>query len=1143
MSVYDPFPWVDDDGSDTTGTVVSAERMNHIEQGIHDVSVELDDIELTPGPPGADGAPGPQGDPGPPGLDGLGFRWMGVWAFNVQYLVNDVVNYGGATWVALVDNEFVTCPDHPETWALFVDRGQQGLPGADGAPGEAGPPGEDGAPGAPGADGEDGAPGPPGADGAEGPKGDTGDLGPQGIQGVPGVKGDTGDVGPTGAAGPAGAAGPQGIQGVKGDKGDKGDTGATPTVAAAVYNQGAYSTGVIPAAATWKTLPIGLGGGELIEPAGSFIRNVDGSVSVLDAGWYEINASLQAAAVSVAVQLSLGTAADALGAFALDGDSASAASFARASTSAVVKLAAGQKIFATGWCSAAATTLQLTAFSIARVGGQKGDKGDTGASGIAQYGYEATNATAVTVAPVPAATWTALPTPTGATFEPAGAFIRNGDGTVKVVNAGWYTLNASADYVTAATKTLALTVGGVTKTYQSDVGPNGSSLAVTMSVYIPANADVSVITWVSVAGNVKLAFFSIVRDGAGVKGDTGPAGPVGPAGGPFVKKSMTADWATTAALTVVPGLSHTITAAGKYKIDVVLDSWMHTLGTFVAGLTKNGSGVPFPESLVWQPTVTARMDLVFTWTGDLVPGDVIELRAYANPGGVNVAMAHSSMVVYTVGQGPKGDVGPAGGTMGSANARQTAVPADVNTAGAWIATPIGVCAIEPADAFVVATNSVTVKEAGWYHIAASLMSNQAVGNTLYLAISTLNAAGDGDIANGGSGGGAIYPRVNAAGSVKLAAGAKVYLTGYSSSPSPVNAKLINFSIERIGGPIGPVGPAGPVGPTSSAAQEAWKTIGVDDGTAFENGWTHMYPSTASEPPVQYRKDALGFVHLRGKITGGVEGADMFRLPVGYRPTRRIRASVVAYNSLTGVSYQQVVTIEAGGYISMSFSNEWTDPSGFMDLQSIDFDTEQTAVLVGPPGAIADPAYRKSISTAGSQGGTVNNAPWVYNAAGTCFLDLTPGTWRVECGAMMSSAPQDYAGLGLWNETSGAFVPNSTAENFFIGTAAQQPWTNAKGVAMVTVAVNTRLRIYVIPSGASIQTIPAAAYMEAFLVGPGPPGPAGPVGPPAGQVPNTYTVGGYTVDRTFNPLSSSVNEVANVLATLIADLKASGMIIS
>lgn len=67
---YEPYQWANGEGG---GTPITAERLNHIEQGIVDV-------ELTPGPEGprgpagADGAdstiPGPEGPQGPPGADG-----------------------------------------------------------------------------------------------------------------------------------------------------------------------------------------------------------------------------------------------------------------------------------------------------------------------------------------------------------------------------------------------------------------------------------------------------------------------------------------------------------------------------------------------------------------------------------------------------------------------------------------------------------------------------------------------------------------------------------------------------------------------------------------------------------------------------------------------------------------------------------------------------------------------------------------------------------------------------------------------------------------------------------------------------------------------------------------------------------------
>lgn len=127
---YDKQAWVDDDGSGETGTPVTADRMNHIEDGIANVEA-TPGPQGDPGPPGADGAPGPEGPEGPAGADG-----------------------------------------------------PPGADGAPGAPGDPGPPGADGEDGAPGPPGADGAPGPAGADGAPGPEGP---VGPEGPQGEPGL--------------------------------------------------------------------------------------------------------------------------------------------------------------------------------------------------------------------------------------------------------------------------------------------------------------------------------------------------------------------------------------------------------------------------------------------------------------------------------------------------------------------------------------------------------------------------------------------------------------------------------------------------------------------------------------------------------------------------------------------------------------------------------------------------------------------------------------------------------------------------------------------------------------------------------------------------------------------------------------------
>lgn len=52
-----------------------------------------------------------------------------------------------------------------------------------------------------------------------------------------------------------------------------------------------------------------------------------------------------------------------------------------------------------------------------------------------------------------------------------------------------------------------------------------------------------------------------------------------------------------------------------------------------------------------------------------------------------------------------------------------------------------------------------------------------------------------------------------------------------------------------------------------------------------SAWTTatLINSWAAGSPVQYVKDALGFVHLRGNLGTGTTGTVAFVLPVGFRP--------------------------------------------------------------------------------------------------------------------------------------------------------------------------------------------------------------------------------------------------------------------
>ena len=64
----------------------------------------------------------------------------------------------------------------------------------------------------------------------------------------------------------------------------------------------------------------------------------------------------------------------------------------------------------------------------------------------------------------------------------------------------------------------------------------------------------------------------------------------------------------------------------------------------------------------------------------------------------------------------------------------------------------------------------------------------------------------------------------------------------------------------------------------------WIEVG-SGGTApaFQNSWVN-YDTTYNS--CGFRKDALGYVHLKGLIKSGTIGYTIFTLPSGYRPAKR-----------------------------------------------------------------------------------------------------------------------------------------------------------------------------------------------------------------------------------------------------------------
>jgi len=201
---------------------------------------------------------------------GVGVAYQGTYGSTANYALNDIVSYGGSSYISLVSANHGNTPSaSPGQWGVMAlgavgVQGPQGLPGVTGPQGLTGPPGPTGAAGPTGATGAAGAAGTPGLvyqgnyssvtnyalgdvvlwqaasyasliasnhgntpDQSPGQWGVLTAQGPAGPTGAPGPQGLAGSQGPPGSVGPPGETGPQGAQGIAGQAGAQGLTGPT----------------------------------------------------------------------------------------------------------------------------------------------------------------------------------------------------------------------------------------------------------------------------------------------------------------------------------------------------------------------------------------------------------------------------------------------------------------------------------------------------------------------------------------------------------------------------------------------------------------------------------------------------------------------------------------------------------------------------------------------------------------------------------------------------------------------------------------------------------------------------------------------------------------------------------------------------
>jgi len=79
--------------------------------------------------------------------------------------------------------------------------------------------------------------------------------------------------------------------------------------------------------------------------------------------------------------------------------------------------------------------------------------------------------------------------------------------------------------------------------------------------------------------------------------------------------------------------------------------------------------------------------------------------------------------------------------------------------------------------------------------------------------------------------------------------------------------------------------------------ENWRYIGESGQPNFENSWVNY--NTSTHQSCAFYKDSFGTVKIKGSVSTGTINTNIFTLPVGYRPLKRINQTILS-NGAFGV---------------------------------------------------------------------------------------------------------------------------------------------------------------------------------------------------------------------------------------------------